>query len=75
MLSVVGEDWDELERKAAKCELLPFHPSLCNLFNAPADQKRVEGATGRGGDSDSDNSDKPKKKSTNGKTKQTKSKR
>ncbi|KAJ7197220.1 FACT complex subunit SPT16 [Mycena pura] len=54
-----GEDWDELERKAAK-----------------SDQKRVEGATGRGGDSDSDNSDKPKKKkSTNGKTKQTKSKR
>lgn len=68
-----GDDWDELERKAAKCMgpllNLYFILTLC----IPADLKRAEG-TKRDGDSDSDD-DRPKKKSAKGMNGKTKTKR
>ena len=55
-----GEDWDELERKAAKCKAVLIssghEPALISIT---ADKKRTEG--GRK-DDDSDDSDRPKKK-------------
>jgi hypothetical protein len=53
-----GEDWDELERKAAKCKahLIAIGHEL---ISTTADKKRAEG--GHKGD-ESDDSDRPKKK-------------
>ncbi|KZT26342.1 FACT complex subunit SPT16 [Neolentinus lepideus HHB14362 ss-1] len=64
-----GEDWDELERKAAKCKSfgsITVSPSLIPVLLA--DRKRAE--SGRGHDSD-DSDAKPKKApaKANGKTK------
>lgn len=63
-----GEDWDELERKAAKGQCLVSQYHLHMLTFATADKKRIE--TGKG--HESDDSDRPKKKAapkgkTNGK--------
>jgi hypothetical protein len=53
-----GEDWDELERKAAKCKAHLIY-SRHELISPTADKKRTEG--GRK-DEDSDDSTRPKKK-------------
>lgn len=57
-----GEDWDELEKKAAKCKanLFPKVQVATNCSNFTADKKRVEG--GRTKDDESDDEDRPKKK-------------
>lgn len=55
-----GEDWDELERKAAKCKSNFNLQVSTNWTNSTADKKRVEGGQGKG--DDSDDSDRPKKK-------------
>ena len=70
-LRYLGDDWDELERKAAKGERSFFDISFihCTQKKLLADQKRTEGKKAAGSD-DSDD-DRPKKKSakTNGKSK------
>ena len=56
-----GEDWDELERKAAKCKAhLISSGHEPELISTSADKKRAEG--GRTKDDESDDSDQPKKK-------------
>jgi hypothetical protein len=56
-----GEDWDELERKAAKCKAhLTSSGHEPELISTSADKKRTEG--GRNKDDESDDSDRPKKK-------------
>lgn len=62
-----GDDWDELERKAAKCtcHVRMVWVNMLVLtrvrFCVTADSKRAEGAKARGESDDSDN-DRPKKK-------------
>lgn len=69
-----GDDWEELERKAAKCTYINHRPSFLILICKPADSKRAAEAKGTHGDSESDD-DRPKKKKvaakpkTNGKSK------
>lgn len=68
-LILLGDDWDELERKAAKCKIPCYCAWFCDsTCYFTADQKRAEG--GRKGDSDSED-DHPKKKkpAANGKNK------
>ena len=55
---ILGDDWDELEKKAAKCVYFSYLLDYSPLMRETADKKRVEGG---GGASDSDD-DKPKKK-------------
>ena len=72
-----GEDWDELEKKAAKCMWSPdflIQDCLTLFMILTADRKRAE-TNGRHGESDSDD-DRPKKSKssksapkTNGKSK------
>ena len=56
-----GEDWDELEKKAAKClcysSVVPFESSRST--SSIADKKRAEAGLGHGSDEESD---RPKKK-------------
>ncbi len=55
-----GEDWDELERKAAKCKAhLISNGHEPELISTTADKKRTE--VGLKGD-ESDDSERPKKK-------------
>lgn len=56
----LGDDWDELERKAAKCEDISAVGFL-TLTCFTADAKRVEGGR-KAKDSDDSEDDKPKKK-------------
>ena len=59
-----GDDWDELEKKAAKCkQALNVSAYIIVYSKRPsliADRKRAE--TGRGADSDESDDDRPKKK-------------
>ncbi|EIW85375.1 FACT complex subunit SPT16 [Coniophora puteana RWD-64-598 SS2] len=52
-----GDDWDELERKAAKCKLISYSNNPVLMF--PADAKHAEVKGGRGSDSEDE---RPKKK-------------
>jgi hypothetical protein len=69
--TVAGEDWDELERKAAKCKRLPFiSPSVFLTPLLPkADLKRADGGAKKRDDSDDSDSDRPKKKKSPAKAK------
>jgi len=67
---IVGDDWDELERKAAKCMFQYRSYKLTVLTFKPADQKRAEGK--KTGGSDDSEDERPKKsgaKKANGKAK------
>lgn len=59
----LGDDWDELERKAAKCKHLRHKLSIiANFFLPTADKKTIEIKKTKGNDSD-DSDARPKKKS------------
>ena len=67
---IVGDDWDELERKAAKCMFQCRTYKLTVLTFKTADQKRAEGK--KTGGSDDSEDERPKKngaKKANGKAK------
>ena len=57
----IGDDWDELERKAAKCTLGAFCRLKHRLTFSVADKKRNE-PNGKTREHYSDDSDRPKKK-------------
>ena len=66
-MSDEGDDWDELERKAAKCAylyVLARHGLVLTgwCFCVAADSKRAEAAKARGESNDSDDGRSKKKK-------------
>lgn len=69
-MAILGDDWDELERKAAKGKKQCSNCMPVLIPSLTADQKRAEG--GRKAGSDDSDDDRPKKKATskpNGKNK------
>ena len=61
-----GDDWDELERKAARCKCYLVHPGSAPVTSLAADKKTQEGKKVKGNDSD-DSDARPKKAPPKGK--------
>lgn len=61
-----GEDWDELERKAAKCKWNSYVPDLFLVTVLSADKRTQDGKKGKGNESDHSDA-RPKKVPPKGK--------